>query len=576
MILMPGQRVLRRIFTLRRHLSDGPSYVLWEADPGDGQGVLIKAWPFLKDEPSVVERNLWDRELRTLYRLASTPEAEKRLVTLIDAAVDLDARSFVLALKVPGFDRLSDVLADRKSSGWLSDLSDVTRRIALWRGALRLIEGLAHVHRFRSVHRAVRVENIFVARQHGPETLRLGGFEWSVRLGARTRGDATTLSPLGRANASLNADWRDLGVVLAAMFGVAADVLSSGEGERVVSAIHDLQRLSEDERAYLHTLVSANGNGPIDRDDMVRGCIDVIDSLDRPARLRAGDRVGVVVSLRNRLGPTDLAIRIAEKDQSVNATDEASIRRWIEADLSEAEILSSGDPENRSYFLNGRRLPYRLAPFERNLSDGVTETTWNLGFITAVEYIDERRVGRHSFPFPGMISVYTVQSAHSSYSEISRRVRSWQSTLPPVPDPTGESVPQINFLRRFLEVTNEIERAIRETEIYPVRAVRSWSDENHEYLLVQESARENALPMSERTPSLVDYLSDEDTKAAAQLEVYIGPEAGPHINRKVENTEFWTVHELPPGNALALEDDQVLLTSLSLGIWSERIAFLRR
>jgi len=41
----------------------------------------------------------WDRELRTLYRLASTPEAERRLVTLIDAAVDRDARAFVLALK---------------------------------------------------------------------------------------------------------------------------------------------------------------------------------------------------------------------------------------------------------------------------------------------------------------------------------------------------------------------------------------------------------------------------------------------------------------------------------------------
>jgi hypothetical protein len=49
MALVRGQRVLRGIFTLRRHLSDGPSCVLWEADPGDGQGVLIKAWPFLKD-----------------------------------------------------------------------------------------------------------------------------------------------------------------------------------------------------------------------------------------------------------------------------------------------------------------------------------------------------------------------------------------------------------------------------------------------------------------------------------------------------------------------------------------------
>ena len=134
MSLVPGQRVLRHIFTLRRYLSDGPSCELWEADPGDGEGVLIKAWPFLKDEPTPVERNLWDRELRTLYGLASTPEAERRLVTLIDAAVDQHAKAFVLALKVPGFDRLSDTLSNRKHFGWLWNLVDVGRRVALWRG----------------------------------------------------------------------------------------------------------------------------------------------------------------------------------------------------------------------------------------------------------------------------------------------------------------------------------------------------------------------------------------------------------------------------------------------------------
>ena len=156
---------MRRLFTLRRNILSGPTYELWEADPGDGEGILIKAWPFLKDEPTPVERNLWDRELRTLYRLASTPEAERRLVTLLDAAVDREAKAFVLALKVPGLDRLSDVLPNRRRHGWLSDMSDVRKRIAPWRGALRLVDGLAHVHRFRSVHRsrsAVRAET------HGP------------------------------------------------------------------------------------------------------------------------------------------------------------------------------------------------------------------------------------------------------------------------------------------------------------------------------------------------------------------------------------------------------------------------
>ena len=56
MSLVQGQRVLRRIFTLRRSIFASSSpYELWEADPGDGEGILIKAWPFLRDEPSAVE-----------------------------------------------------------------------------------------------------------------------------------------------------------------------------------------------------------------------------------------------------------------------------------------------------------------------------------------------------------------------------------------------------------------------------------------------------------------------------------------------------------------------------------------
>ena len=142
-----------------------------------------------------------------------------------------------------------------------------TSRALAWR--LRLIEGLAHVHRFRSVHRAVRPENIFLNAQRGPASLRIGGFEWSVRLGVHTRDEIKASSPLGRANASLNADWRDLGFVLAGMFGVPADVLASADVERVVSEIQELRGLNADEKTYLRTLVTANGNGPMDRDDIV-------------------------------------------------------------------------------------------------------------------------------------------------------------------------------------------------------------------------------------------------------------------------------------------------------------------
>jgi len=68
--------------------------------------------------------------------------------------------------------------------------------------------------------------------------------------------------------------------------------------------------------------------------------------------------------------------------------------------------------------------------------------------------------------------------------------------MPPVATVAASA---LRSLRRFLEVTNEIERAIPETEIYPVRAVWHWSNGFHEYMIVEESLRVDGLPMSDRT-----------------------------------------------------------------------------
>jgi hypothetical protein len=499
------------------------------------------------------------RELRVLYRLASTPESERRLVTLIDAAVDREANAFVLALNVPGFDQLSNVLLTRNKYGWLSDMKDTGKRVALWRGALRLIEGLAHVHRFRSVHRAVRPENVFLDVQRGPESLRLGGFEWSVRLGELVKDQPRQGTPLERANASLNADWRDVGLVLAGLFGVSMDAIASDNTERVIRALQELQRLTEDEKGYLRSLVSANGHGPLDRDDMVYGCREIIAFLERPARLSASDRLGVVVSLGSNLRASELAVRIAETDPSVTATDDSALRRWIEDDLSAAEIVGSGDTENMSYFLKGRRLPYRLVPFKQQRPGGDSELTWNLGYLVRAEYIDERRVTKRSLPAPGMIRVYTLRDANASYSEVRQRVRPWGSVLPTPLDPSGESHAHMSFLRRFLQVTNEIERAIRKTEIYPVRLIRCYVENGHEYAIVEERERAEMLPMFDRATPMVAYLSDEDAKAQAATEIYFGPESELYIDRWVGPGEFWTLHELPPGTRNELGSKQVRL-----------------
>src|SRR5271165_3931825 len=189
--------------------------------------------------------------------------------------------------------------------------------------------------------------------------------------------------------------------------------------------------------------------------------------------------------------------------------------------LRDAEIVSSGVAEHRLYFLRGRRLPYHLFQFKHLLGDGEHELTWNLGNLSKAEFIDERRVSRRAFSMPRVLRVYTVQAANTSYPEICKTVRPWESILPSLPEPDEEPHFQITFLRRFLELTNEIERAIRETEIYPVVTFRRWIEGPHEYMIAEEDDRNESLPMFDGgTPSMVSYLSNEDAQGRKLTEIY--------------------------------------------------------
>ena len=150
---------------------------------------------------------------------------------------------------------------------------------------------------------------------------------------------------------------------------------------------------------------------------------------------------------------------------------------------------------------------------------------------------------------PGVLRVYTVQSANASYPEICKTVRPWESILPSLPEPDEEPHFQIRFLRRFLELTNEIERAIRETEVYPVITIKRWIDDNQEYLIAEEDDRSETLPMFDgSTPSMVSYLSNEDAQGRKSTEIYIGQSADLKIEQRIEPAEFWTLHELPPSS----------------------------
>src|SRR5712671_1944193 len=103
----------------------------WLGVDSDDSKYLIKLWPFDGDRPDNLQRALWDAELRTLYRVGSSPGAEDTILVLRDAGVDRDAHCFVMALEAPGYELLADALTRRAEVAWLSSHDGEARR-ALW------------------------------------------------------------------------------------------------------------------------------------------------------------------------------------------------------------------------------------------------------------------------------------------------------------------------------------------------------------------------------------------------------------------------------------------------------------
>ena len=80
--IRPGETILReRYQLLEGPLLDDPSSQSWVGvEQQEETPYLIKLWPYNGETPDGYQRALWDAELRTLYRVGSSPGAERSLL----------------------------------------------------------------------------------------------------------------------------------------------------------------------------------------------------------------------------------------------------------------------------------------------------------------------------------------------------------------------------------------------------------------------------------------------------------------------------------------------------------------
>jgi serine/threonine protein kinase len=327
--LVPGDALLAGRYELLRSL-DSPSDEgrLWAANDNQQyvKPYLLKTWHFSDDGPDQVQRALWDAELRSLYQVRSSPGSERSLIQLHNVGIDHEHHCFVMVFETNGHRTLASMLADRRSCAWLSGRP--SDRQSVWRMLGRLASGLELLHQQQVVHRSVSAETVFLDPETGPESARLGGFEWSVRLGrppaaARTRRGWETPPEWasGRQTFGPDADWFAFGMLAARSmldiehlsrvadaaerYRLVQDQLGKGQTAgrrgRDTPAVPN-SRLTQLERDVIGRLIAEEPTERLRRGDDVQALIrEVIESLEEPLESAdANQRHFVVVNTGNQ------------------------------------------------------------------------------------------------------------------------------------------------------------------------------------------------------------------------------------------------------------------------------------
>ena len=502
----PGTSVLGGRYELVRLLPESNDVSeQWLAVGAFDTRYLVKLWPYGGDEPDDVTRALWDAELRTLYRISSSPGAEETVLILRDAGVDRDLRCFVMVLQTTGFVTLADALSGRTERPWAPDVGPGDRR-EVWAAFEQLADGLRLLHDQQVIHRDVRAETVFFDEHLGLPSLRLGGFEWTVRLGVPVTSDppASWSTPPerldGRAAYRLENDWFGFGMLVARCLLDLENYDQNPPTERhrrVVRAVDAAtMALTQLERELLSRLIALDPHRRMTDGDVIRQHIgDVISGLQEGYIGAMADRPFVLVIDPNNTDFTDEAAEAGFRPDSedplatfqpYNPAHLAGLRQFVRRDLDGGQVHATGG--RTSHILVGEKLSVTLRPW--TTVDKATHTevvTWQAAFAGTPTYLRVREGAAASTTLPaGRLTTSTPREM----LQRGREGSPWDAILPRV-----DRVAQVRAgLQRFQELVscmNQIELLLRDAELFAYRVIdRPTVERGFEEVVVEQIDRE--------------------------------------------------------------------------------------
>lgn len=537
----------------------------WLGIDEDDTQYLIKVWTFQGERPDDFGRALWDTELRMLYRVGSSPGAEDAILVLRNAGVDFENRCFVMVLEAPGYHNLASVIPHRTSTMWLNVRDPQVRR-GLWASILRLASGICLLHEQHIIHRNLGAEAVFFNPELGPDSLRLGGFEWSVRLGTPSTNapPPNWSSPpeffeRGAFGYRPETDWFAFGMLAVRLLLNVEPFAKDEPLQRHEQVLKRLARsggpLSDLERAFLLRLVAFNPQDRITRGHEVIGTIkDIIKALDNGVNTQVDSGSLVVVvnpatsqELLEQALDLGFVPNPGEPHEPFNPHDvihEAHLTSFLQKDLVQSQLYAV--PRASYYLLVGAKLTLRLTHFEHtDRRTNSVDKTWDLAFCRGIGELRWNEGGSACTDLPsGSVVVRTRRQA--SNRAIRQNARSWEPYLPTIDQSVALRASLAQF-HDFLRCTNQLELLIRDSEIFGHRVLSTSSEGGKERVVIKEMPRNGkAASFYKIEGGMAEFLLRElqSGKRDCHLVILTGPEHDGLLLPFISKSDCWTIEDI--------------------------------
>ena len=420
-----------------------------------GNHVLIKSWPRTTGDGQEDLRELWQHEVRHLYRLGGYPRAGIAIATLLQAGFD-DA-GFYLVLDLGQRQPLAMLLQQRQAGHWLRNPRITRNRLLLWQNLSQIASALEILHDQGLLHRNIDEWSIIASGGEEPD-FQLTGFEWSLRLAGAANTPSATRTKSG-APASFVEDWRAFGELAAVLLG--ADVKRVIDLRIVPSDV--AEHLTSAEVRLLRQLIR----------------IERLDRLDGEiVRLRIQDILrDVGASAAGREAKFHLVFRFAgafaqrireASGYDIEVNDGDAMLAFVRADLGDAPLLLAikNDAQAFRLTLAGTVLTYSLSQYVQGPG---TPGTWEMAYCeraetseaAAINILGQIQIEARS------LEIMDQREAGARFPRLRGKLSSWEQLRREL-DAEQPKPDRAKRVHQALALTQFLEALYAAADVYPV------------------------------------------------------------------------------------------------------------